>query len=608
MSRPPPLTTLRTQLLQIGTLSGLIFLGATLNGWMGAAKVSAAADRVHALSRVQMWHQDADMLHDAIHATVLGGIVGAHAGRLEALGAAEQELGRQSTRLTEDLRRAEEGWAAATGRDLPAPPVDAYLHLAVKVLAEVGADAAHPPPSLEAFEREGEEVEAVLGALTREVLSPAIEAARGEAAAASQGTAVQIWSFAALALVLLGLLLVWHSRQVLRALHAVRDVADAMSRGDLHIRNPAGGGAAEIVELGVAFNGMADALQRHIRRAEGEAELASFTTQLNEAMDVVDTQEEVMAVVERAFLRVSADHPVELLLADSSRSHLERAAVHPRLGGGGCPVESPSCCMAVRRGTRLAFASSEALNACPRLRGRAGGALAAVCVPVSFMGTPIGVIHATMPENQLPPVEYGGRLKLIAGQVGGRLGTIRILEQRQLQASTDGLTGLLNRRAFSERFRDRTAEGAQFCLAIADLDHFKKLNDTYGHEAGDRALRRFAELLRTRLPTATLAARMGGEEFLVLFPRLDLDGAVAALDGLREALAEPGVPAFTASFGLVDQSMGRGLEELVRLADQALYLAKAGGRDRVVVASLQADPRVREAEPQYGAGRMRAVG
>jgi diguanylate cyclase (GGDEF)-like protein len=212
-----------------------------------------------------------------------------------------------------------------------------------------------------------------------------------------------------------------------------------------------------------------------------------------------------------------------------------------------------------------------------------------------------------MPEHQLPPVEYGNRLKLVAMQVGSRLGTIRILEQRQLQASTDGLTGLLNRRAFTERFREVATRGQAFCLAIADLDHFKKLNDTFGHEAGDRALRRFADLLGTVLPEGAVPARMGGEEFLILFPDLDLREAFGALEVLRMALHEPGSPSFTASFGLVDQSMGRTLDDLVRVADQALYDSKEGGRDRVTIADVGAGFRQRDAEPQYGVG-LKAAG
>ncbi len=96
---------------------------------------------------------------------------------------------------------------------------------------------------------------------------------------------------------------------------------------------------------------------------------------------------------------------MELLLSDSSRAHLEQVAVNPASGGPACPVESPFACVAVRRGNPLVFESSEALNACPKLRGRAEGACSAVCVPISFMGRSLGVLHATGADGA-PPDEH----------------------------------------------------------------------------------------------------------------------------------------------------------------------------------------------------------
>ena len=98
-------------------------------------------------------------------------------------------------------------------------------------------------------------------------------------------------------------------------------------------------------------------------------------------------------------VEISPATPMELLLSDSSRAHLERAATSPTAGAPGCPVESPFSCVAVRRGSPVVFDSSEALNACPKLRGRPAGACSAVCVPVSFMGRALGVLHATGPDG-----------------------------------------------------------------------------------------------------------------------------------------------------------------------------------------------------------------
>ena len=92
------------------------------------------------------------------------------------------------------------------------------------------------------------------------------------------------------------------------------------------------------------------------------------------------------------------------------------------------------------------------------------------------------------------------------------------MAETQLQASTDTLTGLLNRRSFSERVAAVPAHLYPVAVAMADLDHFKTLNDTYGHETGDRALRLFARVLRDSLRTSDVASRYGGEEFAIAFP------------------------------------------------------------------------------------------
>ncbi len=123
---------------------------------------------------------------------------------------------------------------------------------------------------------------------------------------------------------------------------------------------------------------------------------------------------------------------------------------------------------------------------------------------------------------------------------------------------------------------------------MADLDNFKLLNDTHGHEAGDRALRLFASTLKTSLRPGDSAARYGGEEFLLVFPDCGADAALAAVERLREELAlsvnKGGTPVFTASFGVADLRHGATLDEMLKHADDALLQAKREGKNRVLVA------------------------
>jgi diguanylate cyclase (GGDEF)-like protein/PAS domain S-box-containing protein len=318
-----------------------------------------------------------------------------------------------------------------------------------------------------------------------------------------------------------------------------------------------------------------------------QAQRDNFGSQLTEALEMADEEQATFEVVERAMVEVSQTSPMELLLSDSSRAHLDRVATSPAAGAPSCPVESPFSCVAVRRGNPVVFESSEALNACPKLRDRPGGACSAVCVPISFMGRSLGVLHATAPEGAPPTKEQVSQLTTLATQAGARIGTVRAFEKTQLQASTDGLTGLINRRTLETRLRELIRQRVPFALAIADLDHFKQLNDKHGHEAGDRALRVFAQATQRALRDGDLLARWGGEEFVIMMPGVDREQGVAALERVRESLAGShlgGHPSFTASFGVTDSTCGAGLEHLIQLADAGLYLSKQAGRDRITIA------------------------
>ena len=164
---------------------------------------------------------------------------------------------------------------------------------------------------------------------------------------------------------------------------------------------------------------------------------------------------------------------------------------------------------------------------------------------------------------------------------------LRAMAQSQLQADTDPLTGLLNRRAMENEVRQLQTEGTPFALAMADLDHFKQLNDTYGHDTGDRALRLFARVMSNTVRDSDIVSRHGGEEFVLVLPGADVSSAAPVLHRLRASLSESigaaQVPAFTVSIGLVDSTWGGDLRSLLRSADRALGEAKQQGRDRVII-------------------------
>jgi diguanylate cyclase (GGDEF)-like protein len=167
------------------------------------------------------------------------------------------------------------------------------------------------------------------------------------------------------------------------------------------------------------------------------------------------------------------------------------------------------------------------------------------------------------------------------------------LEARDLanQAHTDPLTGALNRQGLREVLMKRLHVAGhvdeEMAVVFMDLDHFKRINDRHGHDAGDEVLRRFAAVIRGEIRSSDKLVRWGGEEFLLLSPETDVPHAVSMLDKLRAALAKQEWPQglrVTSSFGVTSLKPEEDIGAAIKRADGALYLAKANGRNRVEIA------------------------
>jgi two-component system cell cycle response regulator len=160
---------------------------------------------------------------------------------------------------------------------------------------------------------------------------------------------------------------------------------------------------------------------------------------------------------------------------------------------------------------------------------------------------------------------------------------------------TDALTGLYNRRHLDEELLRQNSNASRhqdpLCVVLLDIDRFKRVNDSYGHSAGDLVLRAFADRLRAELRAGDIAGRWGGEEFLIIMPRTDADGGFEVADRLRRAIAAKPIAAgdvdidVTVSGGCVSCT-GDSAEALLQLADSCLYRAKASGRNKIITASL----------------------
>jgi diguanylate cyclase (GGDEF)-like protein len=425
-------------------------------------------------------------------------------------------------------------------------------------------------------------------------------------AEAERAGTVTAWLIAGaiFATLLAGLTLWMVAHSIQSSLRTVSEVAQALAAGDMDNRCDSHGND-EMGALARMINLLADTMQGMLTRLRSEAGRSSFSNQLVEALEMADSEAEADKVIARAMGTISEVHPMELLLADSSRAHLERACVHPKTGSPNCSVESPYSCIAVRRGHPQIFPDAEALNACPKLLGRMGGSISAACVPVNFMGRALGVLHVTGAKGKPPNPEQIAQLTALGVHAGNRIGTLRAFERSQLQASTDSLTGLTNRRAAEEVLANLLAVDSAFAVVMADLDFFKRLNDTMGHEAGDRALKLFADTARGVVRDRDHVVRWGGEEFAMLLPGANAERAAEVVQRLRAALAQAhllsGTPIFTSSYGIADSTMARDRETIIRLADEALYRSKQAGRDCCTVGDPQLSGTTLRRERDQGA-------
>ncbi len=206
----------------------------------------------------------------------------------------------------------------------------------------------------------------------------------------------------------------------------------------------------------------------------------------------------------------------------------------------------------------------------------------------------IGTMVVGSAKSDFLSIEAKGMLGIIAEQAATSLVNAQLFEQIERMATTDGLTGILNRRVFQEQFTkvlDRAQRNKRaFCLMIADIDHFKRVNDKYGHQMGDEVLRQVARCLQNTARKTDIVARYGGEEFAIIMEDTDIPGASRIAERIRANVSKLTFQSTTGPFRCT-LSMGianypdhqREREKIIGAADEALYVAKNNGRNQVII-------------------------
>ena len=324
-----------------------------------------------------------------------------------------------------------------------------------------------------------------------------------------------------------------------------------------------------------------------IERLEQLLARRTFDARLARALEATTTESDVVVLVARAVNEIAPKQPGQLLLVDAANSdELSCAASTPNVvDGAGCSVSTLRGCRAVQHGHTETFDSSDAIDACSHLRDRTCGEIASVCVPLTVAGRNVGVLHVTSEPDAAATSEDIVRFEELASQAASRISLLRAVENANERASTDALTGAANRRSLEEHVRELTQSGTPFAIAITDLDDFKVINDSYGHEVGDQTLRAFAEAMRRALHPEDLVARFGGDEFVMVISDCTSAQAKRAVERVRKhftrTLTAARLPEIGASFGIADCANGCSLATVLAAADSALLTAKRNGRNQV---------------------------
>jgi diguanylate cyclase (GGDEF)-like protein len=344
---------------------------------------------------------------------------------------------------------------------------------------------------------------------------------------------------------------------------------------------------AAVLGLAVGVLLLLSGIRRIRRSLEPGQDQAEFADTLQVANDEDEAHQLLQRHLERSFTATTA----VVLNRNNSADRLEAVTPLP----GGSPLADtlrgakPRSCLAVRSGrTHGQDTARSALLACPVCVSCPGATL---CLPLTVGGQVIGAVLLNHPASYTEAEQQ--RIRDSVGQAAPVLANLRNLAVAEIRAATDGLTGLPNKRAVTDAMKRLFAQASTttspLALLLIDLDHFKQINDRWGHPVGDQVLANVGAVLRGVLRVRDFAGRNGGEEFAVLLPDTQIPAALEIAERIRAAIAGISLSgadvSVTASLGVVGfPDHATALDRLERLADAALYIAKREGRNRVELA------------------------
>lgn len=339
-----------------------------------------------------------------------------------------------------------------------------------------------------------------------------------------------------------------------------------------------------------------EALTVTIEQLESFHRDGDVLSRMAELLQACTQRSEAYAIVRETAAQLFPDSSGSLFIYRESRDLLEQVTTW---GAGPAPhgTLSPEECWALRLGSPHCVPRMGTI----RCRHTHDDVDSYVCMPVQGQGQILGLLHIAINVTtgaMRPTREVDKRLRALADRVGPALANLKLRDALREMALRDGLTGMYNRRyledALIRELHRAQRSGKPIAVMMIDIDHFKRFNDKYGHDAGDFVLGAVARAIMKCIRPSDIACRYGGEELVVVLPEADLECARDRAETLRQAIRDTNhmhlgqtLPAPSASFGVaVFPDNGTLPADLLRAADKALYRAKQAGRDRVCVAEV----------------------